>query len=344
MAVTRSQMKRLMAKLEVPLRKAYERAISGARGRANIAAMVRAINAGDIDALLLAAGIRDGMYSILTEEIRKAYLESGIFVLAADLPKRFSLDFNINNPRAETWLRINSSQLITGDLLPEHRAAIQTILEDGMIVGNNPRTTALDIAGRIGPTGRRQGGVIGLTQQQSQYAVNMKNTLTNNPRRYFVKDRVTGKMKPRWKLADKRFEKTILKAIETNKPLTKATINKIVERYEDRLLKHRGENIARTETLQALNESSDEALRQIVDDGLAPRDAALRIWRHSFSPNERDGHLRMNGTARRIDEAFTNPITGAVLLRPGSGDASEVINCRCYLEHKIDFAAVELAA
>ena len=344
MSVKRSQMKRFMAALDIPVRKAFERAINAARGRANIAAMVRAINAGDIDALMSAAGIRNGMYSQVTEDIRSAYAKSGVFIMAADLPKRFSLVFDINNPRAEEWLKTNSSQLITGDLLPENRAAIQTILQNGMIAGNNPRTTALDIAGRIGKTGKRQGGVIGLTQQQSQYSINMKNVLSNDPRQYFIKDRVTGQMKPRWKLADKRFNKTILKSIETGKPLTKPVINKIVGRYEDKLLKHRADTIARTEVLQAVNEASDEVLRQIIDEGLAPRNAALRIWRHSFSANEREGHLRMNGVERRIDEAFTNPITGAVLQRPGTGGAAEDINCRCYLEHKIDFVAVELAA
>jgi len=38
-----------------------------------------------------------------------------------------------------------------------------------------------------------------------------------------------------------------------------------------------------------------------------------------------------------------NPITYATLMYPGDGPASEVINCRCYIEPKIDFVAVELA-
>jgi hypothetical protein len=110
------------------------------------------------------------------------------------------------------------------------------------------------------------------------------------------------------------------------------------------MLKHRGDTIGRTEALRAANEAADEALRQIVDEGLAPRNSVTRIWRHSFGPNERPGHIMMNGQRRGIDEYFMNPITGIPLRRPLAGPPGETINCRCYLEHKIDFVAVELAA
>ena len=112
------------------------------------------------------------------------------------------------------------------------------------------------------------------------------------------------------------------------------------------MLKHRGDTIGRTETLRAVNEASDEAMRQIVDEGLAPTNSITKVWRHSFSANEREGHRMMNGHERKLDEVFTNPITRATLKYPGDqqGGAIEVINCRCYIEHKIDFMAVERAA
>jgi hypothetical protein len=203
-----------------------------------------------------------------------------------------------------------------------------------MIQGYNPRRTALDIVGRMGGGGRRTGGVLGLNEQQAKYAVNMADDLeTLNWTRY--KNR---------KLRDRRFDKLVKRSMDAGKPLSQVKRDQIVGRYKDRMLKHRGDTIGRTETLRAVNEASDEALRQIVDEGLAPRNAATRIWRHSFAGNERQGHLLMNSQRRGIDELFNNPITGAYLRHPGAGPASEVINCRCYLEHKIDFAAVELAA
>lgn len=344
MAASRSQMNALLRRLEGPVREAFASAIRTARGRAKIAALIKAIELGDMDAVVLAAGIREGMWSALTEGIRSAYAASGLFVITADLPKRFSMDFDINNPRAESWLRVNSSQLVTG-LNAEQRGAIQTMLTDGMLKGKNPRTVALDIVGRVGKTGSRAGGVLGLTETQASYVVNMGDILENNPRRYLIKDRDTGKWKHRFTLSDKRFDSAVLKAIKSGKPIPLKTRMKITSRYADKMLKHRGDNIARTETLQALNEANDEALRQIVDDGLAPRNAVTRIWHHSFGANEREGHLRMNGQERGIDEFFFNPITGVHLKHPGgSGLASEDVNCRCFVEHKIDFIAVELAA
>ncbi len=336
MAVSRAQMNDLLRRLEGPVRDAFARAIRTARGRANIAAIVRAIEIGDIgNALMLSAGIREGMWSSLTESIRAAYATTGAFIIAADLPKRFAMEFDISNPRAESWLRNNSAQLVTGNLMPEQRAAIQEALVNGMVKGQNPRTTALDIVGRMSSTGRRSGGVLGLTEQQVKFAVNMADDLENlNWQRY--KKRV---------LRDKRFDSIVKRSVKTGKPLPKATRDKIVGRYKDRMLKHRGDTIARTETLQALNAASDEALRQIIDEGLVPKDAVIRIWRHSFGADERPGHLKMNGQERGIDELFLNPTTKISLKYPGGADlASEDVNCRCYLEHKIDFIAVELAA
>lgn len=334
MAISRSKMRTLLRDLEGPVRDAFISAVLKAKTRAQINALVQAIETGDIDRVMLASGIREGMYSPFTESIRGAYAQGGIFVLAADLPKRFAMEFDINNPRAESWLRNNSSQLITGHMMPEQRAAIQVMLQDGMIKGKNPRTVALDIVGRIGPTGRRSGGVIGLTGQQATYVTNMADDLVDlNGERYF-----------RRKLRDRRFDNIVQKSIDSGTPLPKAKRQQIVNHYEDRMLKHRGDNIARTETLKSLNEASDEAMRQVVDEGLAPRNSITKIWRHSYGLNEREGHLMMDGQPRGMDDYFVNPITGVPLKYPGAGPASEIINCRCWVEHKIDFVAVELAA
>lgn len=332
MALSRAQMEALLRKLRGPVRQAFEKAVQTAKSRAQINALAIAVEAGDIDAILLAAGVREGMWSILTEQLRSAYAQSGLLVMAADLPHRLNLDFNINNPRAEGWLRNNSSKLVTG-LKMDQRAAVQIYLSSGMAFGDNPRTVALDIVGRISVTGRRSGGILGLNQQQAKAAINMASDLENLDSRYFTR-----------KLRDRRFDSIVRKSIKSGNPLPQRTQNKIIGRYKDRLLKHRGDTIARTETLASINAASDEALHQVVEEGLAPRHAVIRIWRHSYSVDERAGHLMMSGQRRGLDELFINPLTQAALPYPGNGPASEVVNCRCYLEHQIDFIAVELAA
>lgn len=330
MSLTRRQMTLLLARLDTRIQKAFLQAIYDARSFAKINELIAAVQTTDVDRIMSAIGMKDSTFAPMTESIRAAYVEGGAATLASDLPKRLAMNFDINNPRAETWLRKNSSQLITGNLIPEQRAAIQTMLQSGMIRGANPRTVALDIVGRIGPTGRRAGGVLGLTGQQAKYVANMADDLANLDTRYFSR-----------KLRDRRFDSVVRKSIDEGKPLSQATRTKIIERYEDRMLKHRGDTIGRTEALRAVNEASDEALRQVVDEGLAPRNAVIRIWRHSFSANEREGHAMMSGQERGVDEYFLNPITGIPLKHPGDGPGSETINCRCYVEHQIDFVAVE---
>lgn len=331
MPMSRAQREALLRKYEKLISEAYGRTVHIARNRANIKALEAAIIAGDIDAILAAAGVRVGMWSTMNEQIRGAYVESGTLVLGGDLPRGVDLDFDITNPRAESWLRENSSKLVQG-LKQEQEKAVQVILREGMIRGDGPGKTALDIAGRIGPTGRRTGGVLGLTREQAQFVANMADDLeTLNPR-YFTR-----------KLRDKRFDSAVRKAMRTGRPLPQATRDKIVARYSDRWLKHRGETIARTETLQAINASSQEALQQIVEQGLAPEHAVIRIWRHSYSKNEREGHVMMSGQRRGMNEPFVNPITLVSLPYPGAGPGSETINCRCYVEHEIDFIAAAKA-
>jgi len=338
MPVTRSQMDALLKRLEGPVKQAFEKAMKTAQGRASIEAMIAAIISGDENAIWAAAGMRDGMWTNLTETIRSAYVQSGAFYVGATIPKNIGMEFSITNPRAEAWLRNISSQLITGDdrgsLFAGQREAIQVMLQNSMAQGINPRTTALDIIGRIGENGKRSGGVIGLTGQQADYVLNMADDLVEFNERYF--DRA---------LRDKRFDKMVRKSFDSGVPLPEAVRNRIVQRYENRMLKHRGDNIARTETLKAINAANDAAMHQVVDEGLAPANAITKIWRHSFSKNERPGHLAMSGEVKKLGEAFTNPVTKFSLQYPGDSDeASEVINCRCYIENKIDFFAVEVPA
>lgn len=333
MTASRSQLLRLMDKLEAPVLREFRLAIEQIRSRSQLARLITAIDNNDLEAAFRAAGMRDGQWSGVTETLRGAYVEGGIFSMAADVPKRFGATFNISNPRAEEWLRRSSSRFVT-QMNADQRDAIQQILQAGMIDGRNPRSTALNIIGRVSKqTGRRTGGVLGLNAPQTEYVINARRQLENLDPAYFNRVR-----------RDARYDTMVRNAINSGTPLNRDQVNLITGRYEDRLLQTRGETVARTETLEALNEASDEALRQVVDEGLAPPEAVTRIWQHSFSLNERPGHLAMNGQERGINEPFNNPDTGAILMHPGDGPASEVINCRCIVSHRINFSAAEQAA
>ena len=350
--MTRKQIDALLKALEAMISGGYKGSIAGIMSNAQLAQAIKAIEIGDIDKLMQAVGVRPGSFTDFNESVRGAYLESGAFFIGADVPKRFGAIFDISNPRAEAWLKQRSSQMITR-ITQSQREAIQLILRDGMKLGRNPRSVGLDIIGRMGKGGIRTGGVIGLNGPQAELVRQMRNALSGadvvifhaDDGRLFTKFWIgdDGKLKSVYTRRDHRFDSVIRKAIDSGKPLPSATVDRLTSRYSDRLKELRGATIGRTEALASLNAAADESLQQIIQEGLAPPDAVKRIWRHSYGKDERPGHLAMSGQERGPDEPFANPYTGALLQRPGDGPASEVINCRCYVEHKIDFVKVEQA-
>lgn len=333
MSLTRSQIKKLFDQFEGELKTAFEKVLASTRTRAQVSALEGSIRANDLEGALRAAGVREGMWGPLTEEIRTSYAAAGSAYLAADVPAKFGAMFNLSHPTAEAWLRGNAAKYVTGHMAAETRTAIRETIVRGVAAGRGPRSVALDIVGRVSKqTGKRTGGLVLLTGPQAQWVSNARTDLDNLSGRYFTRT-----------LRPKRFDAAVQAAIETGTPLPASLKDDIITNYQNAMLKHRGDAIARTEALASLNAAGDEALQQIIDEGLAPAHAIKRIWKHSYSANERPGHKMMEGDERAYGEAFINPLTREVLMRPGDGEAGEVINCRCYLEHKIDFAAVEEA-
>lgn len=360
MSASRAAILQLLDSLEPKVRAAYLRSIDKITSRISISAVTAAVEAGDLSALLQAVEQSPASWADLTEQIRDSYKESGQFTVNADVPKRFGLDFDINNPRAEKWIRNHSSSLITL-INNEQREAIQDVLEASLQVGRNPRSTALDIVGRINrATKRREGGIVGLNVPQANAVISMRHDLNSNlgvgVRRI---DPVTGKpvksfwigrdgdLKSEFTRRDRRFDSVIKKAIDSDKPLSQTDIDRITGRYSDRLLKLRGDTIGRTESLQALNEASDESLRQVVDEGLAPPDAVTRIWDSAGDTRTRPAHVAMDNSKRGVDEPFESG-TGALLMHPGDSSlgagADDIINCRCIVSHSISFIEIENAA
>ena len=327
----RAILKKLDA-LEPGIARAFREAVDSIRSKARLAELEAAIDAMDIERATRAAGITPAAWSRLTEEIRLAYRESGDFA-ASDAPARLGFQFDMNNDRAADWLLNHSSTMVTL-IVNDQREAIRGALEAGLRRGANPRTTALDIAGRLDRrTGRRAGGIIGLTAQQSRFVENARQQLSSGDpaqlRAYLSRE-----------LRDRRFDSRVKAAIAAETPVK--GIDQILARYSDRLLKHRGDTIARTESLAALNEASDESLRQARDEGLVT-DAA-RIWDATGDNRTRETHDAAEGQERGIDEPFS--IGGTLMMHPGdpAGGAANVINCRCVVRVEVDWVAQELAA
>lgn len=330
MAATSRQIEAFLAKLEPTVAKAFRDAINSARGRANIRQLEQAIERADIDAIMVAAGFSTGAWSGLQESVRNVYRMAGEFTAAADVPARLGFTFNMYNPRVQDWLARRSSSLVV-EINTAQREAIQDVLQAGYRVGRNPRSVALDIVGRVGPNGRRSGGIIGLHSQYSQAAMTARDELMNLDPAYFQRAR-----------RDMRFDRSIRAAIEAGKPLNRSAIDAIVGSYENKLLQLRGENIARTEVKMAFESAAHESLLQVVDEGLTEADAVEKIWSATGDARTRPSHMQANGQRRKLNEHFM--IGGYPMLHPGdiNAPASEVVSCRCIVTHKIDFSRVKV--
>lgn len=332
MATPARRYKQFLDSLEPPMRRAFEQSIDRIIARASIGELTDAIAASaPMDEIMRAAGVTDAAFAEMHEAIREAFKAAGAFYMSAEVPAKFGMDFRMTSPRVNAWLDQRSSSLITGDLIPEQRRAVQIALANGVERGLGPRTVALDIVGRINSTGRRAGGIIGLSEPQAAAYVRAAVELAELDSRYFTRAR-----------RDKRYDAMVRRAIDSGTPLTNKQIETITGRYADRLLKLRGDTVARTESIAAANGAGQEAMEQVIDEGLAERGAVQKQWDSTRDGRARPEHWAANGRRVNIDAPFN--IGGEMLMYPGdsNGSAWNVINCRCFVQHVIDFSRTRL--
>lgn len=320
--------------------KAFMDAVNDLRDGATIQAIVTALETGNLDAALNALNLDPAAYDRMLDQIRDSYLEggrtqAGLFPAKRPDGTALVVRFDGRNFRAEAWLRDHSSRLVTR-IMEDQRQAVRTVLTDGMAGGRNPRSVALDIVGRINrATGKREGGILGLSGQQERAVASARAELASGDptqlRAYLERKR-----------RDKRFDRAIQRAIRDGKPVPADTIAKASTAYERRLLQLRGEAIGRTEAMASIHAGQFEALEQAVESGQVQQNAVRRIWRTASDARVRDTHRNMNGDSIGMQEVFTSP-SGARMRFPGDtslgAPASEVVNCRCGSEVRIDFLA-----
>jgi len=355
-AATARQLEQLAVKLEPAFQRAFLRAIAGMANQAGVQLIGQLLGAGRVDDVLTVLGLDEPRFADLAEAMRTAFKEGGELG-AREVPQiRLSLElvirggytprtatpvlrsqFDLRNPAAERWLQENSSRLITG-IVEDQRSLIRGVLEQGMVAGRNPRTSALDLVGRVGDTGRRTGGVLGLTSQQGQFVANVRAELASGDaarmEHYLTRAR-----------RDKRLDGIVKRAIAAGRPVSPGVIDRIAGRYADRLLALRGEAIARTESLTALSAGREEAFRQqIVAGGLDPANVEC-TWSATGDRNTRHSHRAIDGQKRPFGQPFQTP-SGALMLFPGDtslgAGPEETINCRCMKRYRIDMTAEAL--
>ncbi len=258
-------------------------------------------------------------------------------------PTNIVFRFDMTNPRAEAKIRTEAASRVVG-YVNEQVEIARKVIADGFQRGEGPQTIATDIAGRINPiSGRREGGIVGLSDPQVGYVDNMRRRLLSGDPDEMMKVLGSFDKDGKWKegtgqtLRDRRYDRTIKKAIRDiaagkPNPLTRDQIDEMTAKYSDRLLARRAEDIARTETAQGVEMARAEATKQALDKAGLPDNAVTKTWVHQGGfRNARDTHLAMNGkTVEGIDTPFHLP-DGSLMLYPHdpAGGVANNANCRC---------------
>jgi hypothetical protein len=332
----------LLATYEPRFAAAFREAIDEIRSSVVLARVIERLERGDINGAVEAIQIEPEAFSVLEIALQEAFNAGGTNAVG-ELPKvmdpqgnRVIWRFGVRNPVAEAILRDLSSTMVT-HITNDQREGIRQALEQGLARGANPRSTALDVVGRQSRvTGRREGGVMGLTRYQIEFIERARVHLASGDpelmNRYFE-----------LKTRDKRFDRTVMAAIKAGKPVTGETLAKIIGRLRDKNLLLRGEMLARTETMMALGSARDEAMRQQIESGKVAAQDVKKRWHSAGDSRVRHTHRVLNGQAVGVDEMFQSP-SGAMLRYPGDPRApiSEISGCRCWCEYDVDYISAGL--
>lgn len=319
---------------------AFYRALDNLRAGAELQRVTAALENNDIEAALEALHIDPEAFNEIPEKARQAHEEAGK-ITAQAMPKRnpdgtaLVVRFDGRNPEAEAWLSRHSSDLITR-ITTEQRDLVRATLTESMRKGVNPRQAALDVVGRISRvTGKREGGILGLSAPQAEYVATARDQLASSDptdlKAYLTRTR-----------RDKRFDRSVTKAIREGKTVDPAIAAKALTAYERRLLKLRGETIGRVEAMTSMQRAKFEAYRQAIASGKVAENVIKKVWRSAGDFRVRHTHQGLNAESVRFNEPFRSP-SGALLRFPmdtalGAG-AAEIVGCRCDCEYRIDFLA-----
>ena len=336
---SRQLIRELLAKHEKVVRDAFLEAVSDITNSATLRVIVERLERGDIIGAVEAVRVEPEAFGVLERAIADAYYDGGQAqignwpVVREPDGSQVIWRFGVRDPVVEAWLRDHSSQLITRTT-QDMREAIRETLSEGLAHGRNPTRTALDVVGRVSrATNRRAGGIVGLTAPQARAVENARQRLLlGDPA---IMREVLG-----LKRRDRRFDRTILKAIRECKPLSQDFITRWAGRYSDGLLKWRGDLIGLNETNAALARSKEDAIRQQIEAGKLDAQDVVKVWRHTPQESPRLHHRAMNGKSVPYGEKFELP-NGVRMDHPHSDDApiSETAFCKCHHALKVDFFA-----
>lgn len=304
--------------------------------------IARMIEAGDIEGAVRAVGLEPAAFAnvaaVTPVAVAAAGNETARIVPARRRGNdRIRFTFQPGNPRAEDAVDMLNTGLMRGlnggpAITEEGQRAVREHIRRGLQEGKNPRVIARRMRGTWNAAaGRYEGGMIGLTDTQARHVANAEAQLRSGDptqlRRYLGRN-----------LRDKRFDRTVLKAIRDGKPLTETQIRKMTEGYTRKYVKFRSETVARDQALSALSEGQQQALDQAVADGHVRDSDIVMDWLTAGDDRVRNAHRAipaMNRGGVPRGESFRTPLGPLRYPRDPQGSRANTIMCRCSLAPRI---------
>ncbi len=320
--------KQLLAKYDKTIEAAFLSAIQSRADSINVRDLERAIEARDLDRAISIVGLTRADLFPVDSAITAAFVEGGQTVPVAAPSYAVAFGFDGRATGAAAWARDHVGGLVT-NIITDQREAIREVISGQVATGIGPRKAALQIAGRVTPQGR-VGGIVGLSRPQAGYLINARAELEALDGGYFTR-----------KLRDKRFDGLIKKAIAADKAISPVDVDRITQRYSDKMLKHRADTIARTESITALRAGRREGIEQAIEQGAIGGRAIKRVWSATLDSRTRPDHVAMdNMEVDGMDTPFRLP-DGSLMLFPGDtsmgASAAQTIACRCYDFFEVDW-------
>lgn len=310
-----SRLVRLLNAADRNIRERYIELVREARGLATLENIATLLETGRTEEAL---ALMDEFGESLFIPIEQAYLEAGRSTAQFLRRQTKTLtDFNALNPRGVAFLGTERARLIR-ELTQQQRAATLSALQDGVRRGLRPDQMARTFRDSIGLTGVQQRAVNSYRQALEELDTN-----------------ALGRT-----LRDKRFDGTVRNAIAAEEPLSQRQINRMTDRYQQRMVAMRANTIGRTEGLRATNAGDAEAWTQSVANGVVAAEDISNTWFTASDSRVRESHSFMNGQEQPFGEPFRSG-NGNLLRFPGdpAAPASDTINCRCVVARTIPASA-----
>lgn len=321
-------------KMDAKLAKQFLASVKELKGNVDWKQVETLLTNGDYNAILaiFSPGLIDASFTPFSVGITEAFITGGSFMARATPAFRstatgsvVNVAFDVVNPELSNVLHSYKMGLIR-EISDSTLLVIQDELRDAITSGTNP----IDSARRIRES-------LGLTQHQRNVVERFRAELEKIGTKGDQTSRMALRNILQRKLRDKRFDAGIVQAARNNMMLPSDQINKIVNRYQERMLKRRAETVARTESIRALNMSNQALWEQQVTDGKVEPERIERLWIVTRDGHARDAHVylgdRYGKTPKGVGlkEPFQSPL-GAIQY-PGDPNAraGNTINCRCTL-------------